>query len=407
MVQMDALDILTDLDNVVPFFQPIFSADEHRVVGYEILGRYRSGDKHISLGPYFLDESIPEEYRLELDNTVLRKALEQSIVIEKDIFLFINRDADLLLYDDDEGLLQLLLKYDKKGISIDRIVLELTMGKNQDEYERLGNLINYYRTYGIKIALDKLGENSHHLDLVGLISPNILKVDLKALRSINLAPSFQDIIFSYAQLARKIGATLLFENIEMVYQLQYAWKNGGRFYQGFYLQKPCAYFVDRDLMKEQLKKECQLFIDSEKKKLEALYRQIESFQSIVSELLQKYRKIEKYEDLLKAIGIEMEQFAFRMYICDENGFQLSPNLFKGKNGWVAQAEYLHKNWSWRPYFLENILKMRKERKGILSDLYNDIETGENIRTFSYPLKDKQFLFIDLSYDFISEHTELL
>lgn len=404
---MDALDILTDLDNVVPFFQPIFSADEHRVVGYEILGRYRSGEHYISLGPYFLDESIPEEYRLELDNTVLQKALDQSLVIDKDIFLFVNRDANLLLLDENEELLQLLLEYDKRGISIDRIVIELTMSKNQENYDRLANLIHYYRTYGIKIAFDKLGENSHYLDLIGLISPNILKVDLKALRSINLARSFQDIIFSYTQLARKIGATLLFENIEMVYQLQYAWKNGGRYYQGYYLHKPSEIFCDRDIMKEQLKKECQLFIDSEKKKLEALYRQIESFQNIVSELLQKYRKIEKYEDLLKVIGVEMEQFAFRMYICDENGFQLSPNLFKGKNGWVAQKEYLHKNWSWRPYFLENILKMRKERKGILSDLYNDIETGENIRTFSYPLKDQQFLFIDLSYDFIFEHIELL
>lgn len=404
---MDALDILTDLDHVVPFFQPIFSADEHRVVGYEILGRYKSGEKYISLGPYFLDESIPEEYRLELDNTVLRKALQKSIQLDQDILLFINRDADLLLYDEDEHLLHLLLEFAKQGISLDRIVIEITIRKKQDNIDHLGHLINYLRTYGMKIAFDKLGENSHQIDLIGLTSPNILKVDLQALRSINLAPGFQEIIYSYSKLARKIGATLLFENIEMVYQLQYAWKNGGRYYQGYYLQTPRIDFVDREILKEKLKKECQLFIDSEKKKLEALYKQIEGFQTIVSELLLKYRRIEKYEDLLKILGKDMEHFAFRMYICDENGFQLSPNLFKNRTGWIVQQEYLHKNWSWRPYFLENILKMSKERRGILSDLYNDIETGENIRTFSYPLKDKHFLFIDLSYDFISDHIELL
>ena len=38
---MDALDILTDLENVIPYFQPIFSADEQRVIAYEVLGRYR------------------------------------------------------------------------------------------------------------------------------------------------------------------------------------------------------------------------------------------------------------------------------------------------------------------------------------------------------------------------------
>lgn len=404
---MDALDILTDLDNVVPFYQPIFSADEHRVIGYEILGRYRKNDTYISLGPYFLDETIPEEYRLELDNTVLKKALEHSLSLDKDVLLFLNRDVDLLLYDEKEELLQLLLEYDKKGISMDRIVIEISFFKNQEDVERIGYLINYYRTYGIKIAFDKLGENSHQIELIGHISPNILKVDLKALRSTKLASSFQDIIYSYSLLARKIGATLLFENIEMVYQLQYAWKNGGRYYQGYYLNKPNADFADRYILKEQLKKECQDFIDSEKKKLEALYRQTEGFQTIVSDLLQKYRKIELYEDLLMALGQNTENFAFRMYICDEDGFQLSPNIMKDKSGWVIQEKYKHKNWSWRPYFLENILKMRKEKKGILSDLYSDIETGESIRTFSFPLKDKQFLFIDISYEYISKNLELL
>lgn len=51
---MDALDILTDLDNVIPYFQPIFSADEHKVIGYEILGRYKSESEIISLGPFFM-----------------------------------------------------------------------------------------------------------------------------------------------------------------------------------------------------------------------------------------------------------------------------------------------------------------------------------------------------------------
>jgi EAL domain-containing protein (putative c-di-GMP-specific phosphodiesterase class I) len=404
---MDALDILTDLDNVVPFYQPIFSADEHRVIGFEVLGRYRTAESYISLGPYFLDETIPEEYRLELDNTVLRKALQQALTLDKDVLLFINRDVDLLLYDEDEHLLQLLLEYEKNGISMDRIVIEISFFKNQEDVERIGHLINYYRTYGIKIAFDKLGENSHQIELIGLISPNILKVDLKALRSTRLASSFQDIIYSYSLLARKIGATLLFENIEMVYQLQYAWKNGGRYYQGYYLNKPDLNFVDRNVLKEQLKKECQDFIDSEKRKLEALYGQTEGFQNTVSDLLQKHKKLEPYEELLLALGKDMVHFAFRMYICDEDGFQRSPNIMKDTNGWIVQHEYLHKNWSWRPYFLENILKMRKEKKGILSDLYSDIETGESIRTFSFPLKDRQFLFIDISYEYISENLELL
>lgn len=49
---MDALDILTDLENVIPYFQAIFSADEHQVIGYEVLGRYNGQNGVESLGDF-------------------------------------------------------------------------------------------------------------------------------------------------------------------------------------------------------------------------------------------------------------------------------------------------------------------------------------------------------------------
>ena len=39
---MDADKILANLKQVVPFYQPIFSADTHQVIGYEILGHIKT-----------------------------------------------------------------------------------------------------------------------------------------------------------------------------------------------------------------------------------------------------------------------------------------------------------------------------------------------------------------------------
>ncbi|EIJ79396.1 EAL domain-containing protein [Bacillus methanolicus] len=404
---MDALDILTDLDNVIPYFQPIFSADEHKVIGYEILGRYKSESEIISLGPFFHDHQIPEEYKLEVDNTVLSKALEKAISLDDDVLLFVNRDAELLMHDNGEQFLQLLLEYQQRGISLERIVLEISERNYEGKPNHLDHLLNYYKTFGLKIAIDKMGNDSSHLDRIGQLSPDILKVDLGALKSTNTGPSYQAILDSLSFLARKIGATLLFENIEMVYQLQFAWKNGGRFYQGFYLHKPHCEFISRDLLKEWLKKEFQKFISYEKRKLEALYNISENFQEKIQNLLHKFKKYENYTDLLYSLAKYLDEIAFRMYVCDEDGFQKSPNIFKKDKNWILQNEYLKKNWSWRPYFLENIIRMRNEKKGILSDLYSDIETGETIRTFSIPLNNQDFLFIDLSYNYLYEHEGLL
>lgn len=82
-------------------------------------------------------------------------------------------------------------------------------------------------------------------------------------------------------------------------------------------------------------------------------------------------------------------------------------MIKKGEQWQFQPEYIQRNWSWRPYFLENIIKMRKDKKSILSDLYNDIETGEFTRTFSYPLNESDYLFIDFSYEFLYKHDHLL
>ncbi|PLS16497.1 diguanylate phosphodiesterase [Bacillus sp. M6-12] len=401
---MDALEILSDLERVFPFFQPIFSADEHRVIGYEVLGRFRIDEGCISLGSFLQDETIPEEYRVEVDNLILKKALEKAEEQEgNDSWLFINRDPNLLMLDHGEEFLA-ILKSSLKTEQLNRVVLELSETIYNGELNPLLHLLEYYKTYGIKIAIDHIGQESH-LDRIAQLSPQILKVNLDMIRQ--SGGSYREFLYSLGMMARKIGANLLFENIETVYQLQFAWKNGGRYYQGFYLAKPGADFIDKDLLRVKFKNECHGFIVFEKKKLEAIYSKTMQYNNGISLLLSKYKRYEKYPELLQALAEELKDKCFRLYVCDSDGFQQSPNVFQNQGGWSVQQDYYGKNWSWRPYFLETIVKMRNEKKGILSDLYSDIETGETIRTFSYPLLNGDYLFIDLSYSYLYENEDLL
>ena len=403
---MDALEILSDLEHVFPYFQPIFSADEQLVIAYKVLGRYKTGDNIISLGPFFQDDQIPDEYKFEVDLLLVRKALENAIKLDDDISIFLNRNAELLMYGHGEPFLQELLEFEKKGFNLSRIVLEISERKYLGDIDQFDHLLQYYRTYGIKIAVSSIDSESYHFERIGQLEPDILKINLEPLKSTATGMNFHDVLFTLSLLARKIGATLMFENIEMSYQLQFAWKNGGRYYQGFYLYPPAAEFIQRDLLKPRLKEKFHDFISYEKRKLEGVYLASEYFHSMVQEIVMKNKKA-GFEELLQTLVKELDHIAFRMYICDEDGVQKSANIFKEKNGWIDQAEYKNKNWSWRPYFLENIIKMRNERKGILSDLYRDIETGENIRTFSYPMNGNDYLFIDISYQYLFEHEQLL
>lgn len=96
---LDPLDILTNIDDVIPYYQAIFNAEEQRVVGYEVLGRILADAEIESLGPFFLDSGIPEEYKLEVDDRVIRQALERFKEADRDLLIFINQDANVLMLD--------------------------------------------------------------------------------------------------------------------------------------------------------------------------------------------------------------------------------------------------------------------------------------------------------------------
>ncbi|MFC0270710.1 EAL-associated domain-containing protein [Metabacillus herbersteinensis] len=404
---MDPLDVMTNLDKVLPYYQAIFSADEQKVIGYEVLGRIQFEHEVKSLGQFFHDEGIPDEYRIEVDDLLVTHALDDVLKIQNEALIFINRDANLLMRDHGESFLSLLQEKQSLGLDLNRIVLEITEHNFRGDLEQLHHLLTYYRTYGIKIAVDNIGKDSSNLDRIGMLSPDILKIDLQPLRSTVSLQSYYDVLYSISLLARKIGATLLYEDIEASFQLQYAWKNGGRYYQGYYLHKPDKNFIEENVSKEQLKVEFHHFIVAEKRKLHTLYTHSEKFHQRISLLLSKVMKQhQEFNEIIEELAIALDDCCFRIYICDEDGFQQSGNIIK-KEHWEFQPEYMLKNWSWRPYFLENMMKMRYDKKGFLSDLYMDIETGELIRTFSYPLNQNHYLFIDLPYSYLYEQEGLL
>ncbi|MBN8191649.1 EAL domain-containing protein [Bacillus sp. NTK074B] len=406
---MDALEILTNIEKVIPYFQPIFSADEHKIIGYEVLGRMDAGNGTVeSLGPFFGDEEIPDEYKIEVDERVTRLALEKFLGEEQKGCIFLNRDARLLMHDHGESFLELLLDYEKKGLDLERTVIELSEKTFVGDFDQLVHLLLYYKTYGIKIAIDNIGGNSGQLDRLSHYSPDILKVDLYQLRNDAGNKVYKDILYSLSMLARKIGASLLFENIEINYQLQFAWLNGGRYYQGFYLKHPSDSFLEEGILKEKLKGKCQDYIRYEKKHLEAGYEFAEVLHKEISQTLMMLKKQTlEFDDLLCELAMHFKDKCFRLYICDENGFQITSNVVKSDQKWLVEPGYKGKNWSWRPYFLENIIRMRINKKGLLSDIYSDIDSGESIRTYSYPFGNDHYLFMDLSYDFLFEEDGLL
>lgn len=403
---MDPLEILENLHKVKPAFQPIVSAVKHTVIGYEVLGRFQFEGSWISLGSFFHDSDVPDEYKVEVDHHLLKLAISQMLDSGNEGLLFINRNAKQLLINSGEDFLETLQVFAEKGFSMDRIVLEITEHDFDEDFEVLEHLLVYYKTYGIQIAVDHVGAKSSNIDRIRQLRPHILKIDTSFVRNAN-PDVFQDVIQTLSGLARRIGAKLSYENIEDNYQLYFAWKNGGHYYQGFYLAKPSFELPVNGGIPIDVGEKIKAFVQREKSMVEERYAFTGSREEKVKKLLSKWTGPETADHFIKSVAEAFADESFRLYICNSDGQQVSSNFRKHGGQWEWEPEQMGSHWAFRPFFLENTMQMKTGHKGILSDIYSDIETGEMIRTFSYPLSEDCYLFIDISNDFISERNFLL
>ncbi|MCJ1909988.1 EAL domain-containing protein [Planococcus ruber] len=401
---MDPLTILENLHKTKPAFQPIVSAEKHKVIGYEVLGRFEDDGIWISLGDFFHDPDVPDEFKIEVDQDLLQKAAAEMLEAGNSGFLFINRNAKQLLTNGGEDFLHTLRQLEQKGFAMERIVLEITEHDFEEDFDVLNHLLLYYKTYGIKIAVDHVGAKSSNIDRIRQLKPHIFKIDTGLIRS-NRPEVFQDIIYTITVLARRIGAVFLYENIEDSHQLQFAWKHGGRFYQGFYLAKPD--FELADSLATDTRAHVQEFVKREKSLIDARLTFSSACEDKVKKAIPEWRGEPDADFFLENIKAPFNEESFRMYICDGEGQQVSSNFRKRDGHWEIETEQKGSHWAFRPYFLENTMRMRTLHHGILSDTYSDIETGEMIRTFSYPLPDQYFLFVDISPSYINDKDYLL
>lgn len=308
-----------------------------------------------------------------MEHKILHAALAKIDEIASDIDIYIPSNPNLLMQDFGESHFNIIQQYIAEE-DLRRIVLVVSEHRFLGDINKLHHALRYFTTFGVKTAVQEVGAESH-LEHIALLAPHILKVNTRDLNYDSWSAQ-SDMISAIGSLAYKIGANLLFEDIETVYQLQFAWKNGGRFYQGPYLANPAMTFVDKDVLKERFKKECQQFITSEKKMLEAQYVQLKKLREELEAIVHRVKPTSDNVSQLEYLAELLDNYSFRLYICNEDGFQLTPNIMRIDGNWEVQPRAINKNWSWRPYFLQTIIKMRNDQSGEISELYRDIETGK-------------------------------
>ncbi|MBP3951432.1 EAL-associated domain-containing protein [Bacillus suaedae] len=386
-----------DIQNILPYFQPIIGADQQSIVGYEILGRYQLNNKIISLGPYFHSDSINLSDKKIADYWVRMKAIEVITITNspnKSYFFNINLDFFDSSYDD--FFEKLVILFNDHICHPSQIVLEITENDFNANETQLIHQLKKYRQLGCRIAVDDLGKAFSNLERVALLNPHIMKVDLNLVQKSKNSQSHRDVLHALSILSQRLGAQLLFEGIETIDLLENAWKNGAQYYQGYLFAKPQPSPIDRTEFVGEFDDQLERMIQREINRLQIRYNYEKELNTLLKSTLSSVSFTFDYDQYLTHLCSRLPRECFRVYICNRLGYQLSGNHYRKTNSnWIIQNHYRNKNWSWRPFFLQNIVNMELNQKGFLSDLYTDIDTNELIETFSFPVHKNTYLFVDL------------
>lgn len=390
---MDAVEVMVHPEEVMVTYEPILGAATFQVEGYMVHGRFRGE----SLTPFFYDDDVPLEYQLDIAQRMEQLAAAQ-LRDAKPFVTFRCRSEWIL----EEGGETFLAPLRELNFPLHRIYVTL-QGTDLVDVPRLSRVIQYYRSYGLKIALD-FAESTSIEDIMTL-APELLLVDLGTMiEKKTLSVTYPNMLQTMEYIASKLGAPLLYKSINHIGQLRYAWQHGGRYYMGGLLGS------EDEIPQREIKgmgvlaQEVPSFFLHDQKRLNRLYELEFELHHRIGELVQSGKwSRDKKDEWIQFIAPKLEEVFVRYYITDKTGFQTSANVYCVNGEWRVDNTYRGYNWSFRPYFIQTMAAMDVRGRGYLSGDYRDFSSNEVTRTFSYPLPDGMFLFADISEEYLYQN----
>ncbi|MDB5055780.1 MAG: hypothetical protein JWM44_3830 [Bacilli bacterium] len=385
------------LQDVFPYFQPIVSLQTQRIIAYESLGRHSVNGEIQSLGPFFSDATISRDVHISVDRQLREHAFAKLMASDADCQLFINlKPSWIYQVYRLTGELPTLQLIDKYQIPPSRIVIEIVEEAFHGNLQDLRKVLDVYIQKGCTLAIDDVGSGFSNLDRIAVIQPKILKIDLKILKKSAKHEGYRALIRSFSIIAAQMGASLLVEGVETNEDLQNAMLAGARYAQGFLFSPAVPEFLPENHFKELLSEQIGMFYNQELIKHNRLFEIEQALNHLIpTDVL--IQSAEEADAVLANLTASTLDIAIRVYICKEDGNQLSSNYYREATGlWVKDEKFRGSNWVWRPYFIPNILTMKHQQTGILSQPYSDLDTLSFIQTYSCPIGNEFYLFMDLA-----------
>lgn len=222
---------------ITSYMQPIVDLYTGRVFAYELLAR--------GVEPFFTPALMfeqAEKWNLlwETELACRLAALKRVAEVEKElpfVNFFINISPGTFAAPEFQSKFS-MERLQTRGISGERLVLEITETESVKDYNHFEATIRDYVQQGFRIALDDFGSGHSGLITLAATTPHFMKVDRELVRGIQRNSYKQNLVKAISDFAENVGSYILLEGIETAEELRTAYRMGARYAQGYYLGRP-------------------------------------------------------------------------------------------------------------------------------------------------------------------------
>lgn len=220
-------------------YQPIVNTRTGKIKGMEALLRWKK-EPYGNIPPGAFIEWIEEDPCIfELGNWILERALNDTKAfaqMDPDFFVNVNISAaQIERHEFRDSVMRII---EKSELDPRHLCMELTERCRELDTEFLRNEINFFKSKGVKLAMDDFGTGNASLSVALNLPIDELKIDMSFVKDIKDKPVNQAMVQSIVEFAKKTNLETCIEGVEDSAVNEYLGQFGATWHQGYYYSKP-------------------------------------------------------------------------------------------------------------------------------------------------------------------------
>ncbi|MEN3185279.1 MAG: EAL domain-containing protein [Atribacterota bacterium] len=235
--QAEELKWILEHNAIVTYFQAIVDVSNREIVGYECLSRGIKRDGSLLYPETMFRLAEKADLLFYLDRLCRIKSLQSARenVITKMIFVNFSPSA---IYNPEFCLRSTINTAKELNYDVSKVVFEVIESEKLENHEHLKEVLDYYKKWGFKVALDDVGAGYANLEMLVQLKPDIVKIAMSFVRHVHHEPIKKSVITAITTLAKEMGLKTIAEGVETEEEFSTVKDLGVDYAQGYLFGKP-------------------------------------------------------------------------------------------------------------------------------------------------------------------------